>query len=265
MAIEQLDFYGLKVSDFELEELHDYYDKTISNSNTIVCYGYSFGIIPFFKKYRDLYSIINSFDINVTDGTHFYWFMNYLGFNLRTFLSIPFMTIDALEYANRNGKSVLLLGADSVTNKTATNNLRERYPNIHFFKGQSGYFDEKEEVPIADYIKNCKPNILLIGISSPKKERFAFKYREQLGSNIIFPCGGMIDVFSGKVKLASPILKKVGLATFIRIIQEPRRQLFLNLWLTYETLGKIVPKTLLEIKIKHNHEYFLPSIYGIGK
>ncbi len=265
MRIDQYDFYGLKISNFTISELHKYYDQTIFNSKTIVCYGYSFGIIPIFKKYPDLCNIINNFDINVTDGTHFYWFMNYLGFKIKTFLSIPFMTIDALEYANNNKKSVMLIGADEATNKAATNNLKKKYPRIHFFAGQNGYFDEEEEGAVVRYINKCKPNVLLIGISSPKKERFADKYKNQLSSNIIIPCGGMIDVFSGKVKLATPFLKKIGLATLIRIIQEPRRQLLLKLWVTYETFGKIIPKTLWEVKIKKNTKYFLPSIYKISR
>jgi UDP-N-acetyl-D-mannosaminuronic acid transferase (WecB/TagA/CpsF family) len=81
--------------------------------------------------------------------------------------------------------------------------------------------------------------------------------------NIIIPCGGMIDVFAGKVKLASPFLKKIGLATLIRVIQEPRRQLWLNILIAYETFFKIIPKTLYEVKIKKNKNFKIPSIYGI--
>jgi UDP-N-acetyl-D-mannosaminuronic acid transferase (WecB/TagA/CpsF family) len=66
----------------------------------------------------------------------------------------------------------------------------------------------------------------------------------------------MIDVFAGKVKLTSPILKKLGLATLVRVIQEPKRQLGLNLWLSYETFCRIIPKTLWETKIKKNKIFF---------
>jgi len=264
MEIDQLDFYGLKVSNFSLDELHNYYDKTISSSKTIVCYGYSFGIIPFFKKYPDLYNIINNFDINVTDGTPFYWFMNYLGFKIKTFLSIPFMTIDVLEYSNNSKKSVMLLGADQATNSTATNNLKKKYPNIDFFDGQNGYFNEEEEGAVIHYINKYKPNVLLVGISSPKKERFADKYKNQLYSNIIIPCGGMIDVFAGKVKLASPFFKKIGLATLIRLIQEPIRLLPKELFIAFETFCKIIPLTFWNSKIKKNNDFRIPSIYNIN-
>lgn len=262
MEIEQLDFYGLKVSNYQLSELFSYYDAVINESKTIICYGYSFGIIPFFKKYKDLYKIINSFDLIVTDGTQFYWFLHFLGYQLKTFLSIPFLTIKALEYANNNNKSVLLLGADEKTNINATENLKIKYPGIHFLEGRDGYFFDTEENDVVNYIKNKKPNILLIGISSPKKERFAYNYKNQLNTNIIIPCGGMIDVFAGKVKIASPFLKKIGLATLIRIIQEPRRQLMLNIWLAYETVFKIIPKTIYEVKFKKNINFLIPSIYG---
>lgn len=265
MEIEQFDFYGLKVSDFTLSDLHKYYDEVIINSKTIICYGYSFGTIPFFKKYPDLYKIINSFDIMVTDGTYFYWFMKYSGYQLKKFLSIPFMTLEALEYANKHRKSVLLLGADSDTNNTATQNLKNKYPDIHFYDGHNGYFDESEELPVVEFINKCKPDILLIGMSTPKKESFAFKYKNQLACSIIIPCGGMIDVFAGKVKLASPFLKKIGLAAFIRTIQQPRHLLLRNLWLAAEILGIIIPVSFYQIKIKKNRNFFIPGIYNIPR
>lgn len=263
MKLKEINFYGLKISDFSIENLHSYYKYIISESKTAVCYGYSLGIIPFFKKYPQLYKMINSFDVSVTDGTQFYWMMNFFGYKTKTFLSIPFMTIDALQYANKNKKSVLLLGSDNETNKLATNNLRKKYPNIIFYDGHHGYFSQDQEQDLVNYINDCGPNFLLIGISSPKKEEFAFKYKSHLRVNIVIPCGGMIDVFSGKVKLASPFIKKIGLATLVRIIQEPKRQLSLNLWIAFEVIFKIFPKLFWSAYIKNNKNYFLPSIYKI--
>jgi len=265
MRIEQIDFYGLKISNFSIDELHEYYDHIILNSKTIICYGYSFGIIPLFKKYGDLYRQINSFDVNVIDGTQFFWFISFFGIKLKTFLSIPYLTIDALKYAHKHKKSVMLLGADDETNMIATSSLKLKYPDIIFYDGYNGYFKDEEVNTVLAHINRCKPDFLFIGISTPIKEQFAYNYKNQLAARIIVPCGGMIDVFAGKVKMASPFLKKIGLATLIRIIQEPRRQLNLNLWLAYETLWKIIPRTLWEVKIKKNTSFFLPSIYKIKR
>jgi len=263
MKLEQYNFFGLKISNFDLDELYSYFDYKINHSQKIVCFGYSFGSLPLFKKYKDLYNIINSFDLNVSDGTQFYWFMKIFGYRLKTFLSIPYLTLRTLEYAENKKKSVLLLGADAKTNKIATENLRIKYPNIHFLEGRDGYFSEAEENDVVNFINSKKPNILLIGISSPKKERFAYKYKNELNTNVIIPCGGMIDVFAGKVKLASPFLKKIGLATLVRVFQEPRRQLWLNLWLAYETFFKIIPITIYQVKWKKNKNFIIPSIYKI--
>ena len=265
LKISQYNFFGLKVSNLSKKELITFCDETILASETIICYGYSFGIIPLFKKYPHLSEIINSYDINVTDGTLFYWFMNIMGYRINSFISIPNMTIDLLNYANDNQKSVLLLGADRKTNQKATSNLRISYPAIHFFEGVDGYFDEDNEIDIINYINQCSPTILLIGISSPIKENFAYKYKNQINSNIIIPCGGMIDVFSGKVRLAHPFAKKLGLATLVRIIQEPKRHLVLNLWLSYETFFKIIPVTLWELLVRRNKHFRIPSIYKGSK
>jgi len=263
IKIDHYNFFGLKVSNVSKNELQAYYDDTILASDSIVCYGYSFGIIPAFKKHPDLIENINAYDINVTDGTLFYWFMNILGYKVKEFISIPTMTIDILKYANKNHKSVLLIGADQETNKRATNNLRILYPGVHFFDGLHGYYKEEEERDIVRYINRCSPTILLIGISTPIKERFASKYKELLGANIIVPCGGMIDVFSGKVKLAPPIIKRLGLATLVRVLQEPKRHLKPNICFAYETFVRIIPTTIWEVLIKRNKKFNIPSIYKI--
>ena len=49
--IKYLDFFGLKLSVFEVSELLEYTKEVISKKRKAVCYGYSFGTIPYFKKY----------------------------------------------------------------------------------------------------------------------------------------------------------------------------------------------------------------------
>ncbi|MBK7869018.1 MAG: WecB/TagA/CpsF family glycosyltransferase [Ignavibacteriales bacterium] len=50
--------------------------------------------------------------------------------------------------------------------------------------------------------------MLLVGISTPKKELFAHNHRHHLNVRIIHLCGGMVDVIAGKTKITPKWIKK---------------------------------------------------------
>jgi N-acetylglucosaminyldiphosphoundecaprenol N-acetyl-beta-D-mannosaminyltransferase len=257
----QLNAFGLKLDSFEVYELSNYLHDIRSQRKTKVLYGYSFGIIPIFKIYNDLYTTCNSFDLMVTDGTMFNWFCSLFGFQVKTMMSIPDLTNFVLEYANENKLSVLLFGAKEMINEEAISKLSEKYKGIRFHKGIHGYFKENDEQAIVDKINSANPDILLIGISTPLKERFAFKYKNELNTRIIIPCGGMIDVYSGLTHQTPKLFKKLGLATPYRVIQEPKRLFKLNAWIFYETFFKLIPIALYHRYILGRRSFNMIDLY----
>jgi len=259
--MQQLDVFGLKVHSFETNELKNYLHSIVQNNFPFIFYGYSFGTIPFFKTHNDLYELCNSFDLMVTDGTHFKWFCSLFGFRVKTMMSIPDLTNFTLQYANDHRLSVLLFGAKESINLQALKNLSKKYPNITFHQGINGYFDLKEENKIVERIQSASPDILLIGISSPLKERFAFKHKNDLNAKIIIPCGGMIDVYSGLTKQTPKWLKKLGLATPYRVVQEPARLLKLNVWIFNETFFKLIPIAIYHRYILGKKSFNMIDLY----
>lgn len=239
--IEHFDVFGLKVSNFSLPDVEALFEATIRENKHIVLFGHSLGYITLFKLYPDLYPIVNSFDLLVCDGTQFDWYCRANGFQLKTVISIPNIANFSLQYANTHGLRVMLFGAKEEINAQATANLQKQYPGLQMLPGINGYFKEEGEAGIVSRIRQQQPHILLIGISTPIKERFAHKYRAQLGANIIIPCGGMIDVYSGNIRQSPEWIKKSGLATPFRIIQEPGRLLVPHTRMVFEIIFKVLP------------------------
>jgi N-acetylglucosaminyldiphosphoundecaprenol N-acetyl-beta-D-mannosaminyltransferase len=244
LFMENFNVFGMKVSNYCLKEIDELYDQAIHSQRNIILYGYSFGLVSMFKKYPDLYQIANSYDVLVCDGTIFNWYCKLFGFKLKTVMSVPDLTNYTLDYADKHNLKVLLFGATKEINLRANKSLEKKYPKIIFLEGIDGFYNDIEENKVVSKINELSPDLLLIGMSGPKKERFAKNNKEALCASIIIPCGGMIDVYAGKTKQSPKLIKKIGLASLFRIIQEPRRLLLLNLWMAYETLFKIIPLTI---------------------
>lgn len=262
--MRSINVYGLKLSVFTLDDVRDFYSGIIDKKGNAVVFGHSFGSIPVMKKFPHLVDVVNSFDLLVCDGTPFSWYCKLFGFPLKQVISIPEITNFTLEYADNQKLRVLLLGAKESINQLATNRLAEKYPNAVFLQGINGYFSATEEADIVSKISSQAPDVLLIGISTPVKEMFAYKYRKDLNASIIIPCGGMIDVYAGITKQSPKIIKKLGLAAPYRILQEPRRLFKLHTWYISEAIFKIVPLTLYNRLFSRNKSFSLVADY-IGK
>lgn len=255
--INTYNVHGLKVTSFEKENLLRYIKDCIVNNQKSICYGYSFGTIPYFKPYPEIAQFSNKFEIMVCDGRWFYWFCRFKGFKICSKISIPEMTRLILELADNEGYSVLILGSTSDNNKRATENLKKSYPSIKVLDGHDGgFFTNEDNKKSIEIINGNKPDILLIGVSCPKKEKFAFEFKEHLNTKIIVPCGGFVDIISGKSKPMPPIIKNLGLAFLYRFIQEPKRLFKDSILHSLEGLFIILPLSIIKGK-----KFSIPKFY----
>lgn len=128
-----------------------------------------------------------------------------------------------LKYCNNAKKSIYLLGSSVENVKNAAANIKEAYPNITVAGYHSGYFDDAEELKIVDNINEVKPDILFVAMGAPKQEKWMYKYRKILNVNVAMGVGGAVDVWSGAVKRAPRLFRKIGLEWLHRIVTNPKR------------------------------------------
>jgi len=262
--IKSIDFYGLKVSVFSIVSLEEYIKNCILKSHKIICYGYGLATIALMKECPEIFLYGQKSDVIVTDGRPFYILLKMLGFPLIDDLSIPNMVNLVLDLCDRNGFSVMLIGANTETNCKATENIKNRYINLKIYPGINGYFNEEDELKIVEQINYNSPDVILIGISSPKKEILANKWKEQCNAKVFIPCGGMIDVYAGVTKQTPNIIKKIGLASIYRIIQEPKRLLKRNLNIYIFSLFKFLPALIFSTVLLKKKNFNIPSFCKIS-
>ncbi len=80
-----------------------------------------------------------------------------------------------------------------------------------------------EEDSVAAQIQELKPDMIWVGISTPKQERFMMRFLPRLESALMFGVGAAFDFHTGRIKDAPQWVKCAGLQWFHRMIQDPRR------------------------------------------
>ncbi len=112
----------------------------------------------------------------------------------------------------------------------------EKFGNSHVVGVYSPPFREMSEAELqdlAEQINRLAVDIVWIGISTPKQERFAYRLSRYTDVHYLCTVGAAFDFHTGRVRQAPKWVQRSGLEWFFRLITEPRR-----LWRRY---AKIVP------------------------
>jgi N-acetylglucosaminyldiphosphoundecaprenol N-acetyl-beta-D-mannosaminyltransferase len=93
---------------------------------------------------------------------------------------------------------------------------------------------EADWVELVSKINESKAQVVWIGLSTPKQEKFAFELSKRVKVKFIITVGAAFDFHTGRLMQAPRWMQRGGLEWFFRLLKEPRR-----LWKRYI---EIVPK-----------------------
>lgn len=173
-------------------------------------------------KDAELAKSVTECDIINIDGMGVVWGARLLGHDVPERVAGVDLFYQLNAMAEREGYSVFYLGAkQEVVEKTAAT-MREKHPNLRIAGYHHGYFWDDEQA-LVNKVRTSGAQLLFVAITSPKKENFINKWREQLGVTFVMGVGGTFDVVAGKVNRAPEWMQKSGLEWLYRVIQEPRR------------------------------------------
>lgn len=174
------------------------------------------------RKDAVLAKSVTDCDIINIDGTGVVWGARFLGHNVAERVAGVDLFHQLNSMAEQEGFPVFYLGAqDEIVSKTALI-MKKRHPALQIAGYHHGYFWDDEE-KIVDEIRRSGAKLLFVAITSPKKENFINKWKDQLGVDFVMGVGGTFDVVAGKVKRAPVWMQRAGLEWFYRVLQEPRR------------------------------------------
>jgi exopolysaccharide biosynthesis WecB/TagA/CpsF family protein len=131
------------------------------------------------------------------------------------------------ELNKRKGHSVFFLGSTQENLEKMKSKVESNFPNIRvvgtFSPPFKGGFSHEENLVMTETINRAKPDILWVGMTAPKQEKWIYENREKLDVKLLGPIGAVFDFYTGKVKRPSLTFQEWGLEWLPRFFREPHR------------------------------------------
>lgn len=132
-----------------------------------------------------------------------------------------------MEKLNRVGGKVMFLGSSDAVLNLIRHRVAEKYPKIEVDTYSPPYkpeFSDEENEAMISAINHSNPDLLWIGMTAPKQEKWAYTHLDRLDVHChIGTIGAVFDFFAGTVKRAPERWQRVGLEWLYRLLSEPRR------------------------------------------
>lgn len=150
-------------------------------------------------------------------------------------------------YNNQSGSCFYLGSSQSTLNKI-TIRLKKEFPNLKVgtysppFKAQ---FSIEDNSKMVEAVNNFKPDVLFVGLTAPKQEKWIHIFKDQIHAKQICAIGAVFDFYAGTIPRPSKIWINLGLEWFVRLVKEPKR-----MWKRYLYYGPLFLASVIREKIK---------------
>lgn len=144
---------------------------------------------------------------------------------------------------NQKGGKCFFMGSSEKVLALIKEKAKSVYPNIKVETYSPPYkpeFSEEDNKKIINAINQADPDLLWIGMTAPKQEKWTYSHWNELNIHChVGTIGAVFDFFAGTVERAPIWWQKHGLEWLYRLIKEPKR-----MWRRY-----IIGNTLFLINI----------------
>jgi N-acetylglucosaminyldiphosphoundecaprenol N-acetyl-beta-D-mannosaminyltransferase len=184
-----------------------------------------------YRRDPSLMKIVNQSGLTTPDGMSIVWILRKMGFSQVERVYGPDLLLEVCEQGLLHHWRHFFYGGAPDVAKQLTKRLQTNYPGLIVSGTFSPPFRDlthQEEVEVTKLIQNAKPDIVWVGLSSPKQERWMFDHIHHLNVPVLVGIGAAFDFHSGRKPQAPKWIQKAGLEWIFRLLSEPKR-----LWRRY--------------------------------
>lgn len=128
---------------------------------------------------------------------------------------------------NEQMGSVFFIGSSDENLYDLVSKFATEFPQIVIKGSYSPAYNyeisEKDTNCIRKKLALCKPDVVWVGLGSPKQDLWIFKNIDTLEAKLFLAIGAVFDFYTGNIKRPPILFQKVGLEWFGRLLIEPKR------------------------------------------
>lgn len=223
----RIKFLNTYIDNITMEEAVDRIDDIVQNEMGQYVVTPNVDHIVRLEKDAEFREIYRQARLILTDGQPLVWISKWLRTPIVEKVSGSDLFPKICERAAYKGYRVFLLGAAEGVAAKAAENLKRKYDGLNIvgvYSPPPGFEkDEREMQNIYDMLNSYKIDILIVGLGSPKQERFVFAARRYLQIPVSLNLGASIDFEAGRIKRAPKWVSRIGGEWLFRLIQDPKR------------------------------------------
>ncbi|MEV0322979.1 WecB/TagA/CpsF family glycosyltransferase [Streptomyces sp. NPDC050658] len=229
--VPRIDVLGTHISALTPQIALDEIDHWIENRvRSYVCVTGVHGVM---ESVRDagLRRVHNASGLTVPDGMPMVWAGHRAGAYWMRRVYGPDLMLAVLERAAGRGWSSYLYGGGQGVPELLAQRLAERFPGLKIAGRYSPPFrplTAAEDADVVRRINDSGADLVWVGLSTPKQERWMAEHRDRLTAPALLGVGAAFDFHAGLKPQAPVLLQRHGLEWAYRLAKEPHR-----LWRRY--------------------------------
>jgi N-acetylglucosaminyldiphosphoundecaprenol N-acetyl-beta-D-mannosaminyltransferase len=214
----KIEIFGIKFDDLTIREVLEKIRvllESVQDKQHYIVLPYSEFVVKA-QKDEEFRNILNQADLCLCEGRGLWLMTKLAGKKLKQNISGVELIYELSNSIQHSGNNIFLLGGkDDVVKKT-----KEKLGKI-IIGAENGYQDLDK---VIEKINRVKSDILLVGLGSPKQEKWIYENLKKMpGVKVAIGIGGAFDFVSGRIKRAPRILRKIGMEWLWRLMMQPKR------------------------------------------
>ena len=216
-------------------------DKEKLMINTINAYCYN--LTQTDEVYRR--ALLDS-NVLIPDGISIVWAIKWLTGQKLSKIAGEDLFYYEMDRIQKSSGKCFFLGSTPETLMKIKERINKEYPYIQVETYSPPYkpeFTTEDNLAMLNAVNTFCPDVLMIGMTAPKQEKWAYQNYHHLKVGHICSIGAVFDFYAGTVRRAPRWMISLGLEWFYRLIMEPKR-----MWRRYLIGNTIFLKHLLTEK-----------------
>jgi N-acetylglucosaminyldiphosphoundecaprenol N-acetyl-beta-D-mannosaminyltransferase len=143
----------------------------------------------------------------------------------------PDLMLELLKLSEARGYRHFFYGGSNGVTEALKQRLSQRFPSLQIvgaFEPPFRSLTPEELQTLRGQLEAARPDVMWIGLSTPKQEKFMAEFLDQLPVTMMIGVGAAFDFHAGRIRQAPRWMQRSGMEWFFRLCSEPRR-----LWRRY--------------------------------